>query len=423
MSELPCLLHAIVSRESRENKIALLLSAGRDSVTAGIACQEAGKTIHAYTYELHGYRSHERERAEAIARHFGWKLTVVTVPTRELAADFKHLAIRLRCKKKVQFEVSYPLFHVLPAIEENEVWTGWNADDHYGNTREYMFRQARLKRQGESEKQRKEDFDAYRRSTYDEFDRKGSSHTFWKAAELASQQGKRLLDAYADPAIREHFSDFNHDQLSPPSKPTIREAFREAFSGLPERWIAKGQRLQKGGRVDELFRTLLSDPDINRFEIKYSAVSPLCQRWGAEVEANPAAFSAELDGLPQQPRASVSRSRGAGYGSYRMPDVRAASARMAFNVISTFAGGGGSSIGYRLAGGRVLMANEFVPQAARTYGINFPDVVVDQRASGKLAPVTRRSQHSWAGSAWRPVNWIFSTVLRPAVSLAQPDVE
>ena len=48
-------------------------------------------------------------------------------------------------------------------------------------------------------------------------------------------------------------------------------------------------------------------------------------------------------------------------------------------MITTFAGGGGSSIGYRLAGGQVLMANDFVPQAARTYSNNFPDVVVDQR--------------------------------------------
>ena len=56
-----------------------------------------------------------------------------------------------------------------------------------------------------------------------------------------------------------------------------------------------------------------------------------------------------------------------------------ASAAGKFTVISTFAGGGGSSIGYRLAGGKVVLANEFVPEAARTYRTNFPDCVVDQR--------------------------------------------
>jgi DNA (cytosine-5)-methyltransferase 1 len=379
MSKLLNMMKQNVSQQSREDKVALLLSAGRDSITTGVACQEAGKTIHAYTYELEGYRSREREKVESIARHFGWDLTVVTVPTLDLADDFKRLAIGLGCKKKVHFEVSHPLLYVIPEIEESEVWTGWNADDHYGNTREYVFCQARLKRQGASDEQRKEHFDVHRRSTYEEFDRPESSHTFWKAAAICSQHGKRLLDAYADPAIREYFADFDHDQLSPLSKPVIGEAFSEAFSGLLEKLIAKGQRLQKGGRVDELFRTLLPNTDINRFETKYEATSPLCQRWGAEVESNPFAFSAEFGALPQQTRAAVRRSEDAGYKSYRMADVRAASGGRAFTVITTFAGGGGSSTGYRLAGGQVLMANEFVPQAARTYSNNFPDVVVDQR--------------------------------------------
>jgi PP-loop superfamily ATP-utilizing enzyme len=79
MSKLLSLMKQSVSRQSREDKVALLLSAGRDSITTGIACQAAGKAVHAYTYELDGYRSHERERVESIARHFGWELTVVTV--------------------------------------------------------------------------------------------------------------------------------------------------------------------------------------------------------------------------------------------------------------------------------------------------------------------------------------------------------
>jgi asparagine synthetase B (glutamine-hydrolysing) len=174
-----------------------------------MACQEVGKEIRAYTYELDRYRSYERERVESIARHLGWELTVVTVPTRDLAADFKRLAIGLRCKKKVHFEVAFPLLYVIPEIEEEEVWTGWNADDNYGNTREYLFCQARLMRQGASNEHRKQHFDAHRRRTYEEFDRAGSSHTFWKAAAICAQHGKRLLDPYADPAIREYFADFD----------------------------------------------------------------------------------------------------------------------------------------------------------------------------------------------------------------------
>ncbi len=40
------------------------------------------------------------------------------------------------------------------------------------------------------------------------------------------------------------------------------------------------------------------------------------------------------------------------------------------NVVSTFAGAGGSSTGYRMAGYRVLLANEFVPIAQESYAAN-----------------------------------------------------
>lgn len=48
------------------------------------------------------------------------------------------------------------------------------------------------------------------------------------------------------------------------------------------------------------------------------------------------------------------------------------------NAISLFAGGGGSSTGYRMAGYRMLYANEFVPAAAETYSANArPGTIVD----------------------------------------------
>lgn len=48
------------------------------------------------------------------------------------------------------------------------------------------------------------------------------------------------------------------------------------------------------------------------------------------------------------------------------------------NVVSTFAGGGGSSTGYRMAGFRVLYCNEFVPAARETYSANMaPHTIVN----------------------------------------------
>jgi DNA-cytosine methyltransferase len=377
MSELLTLLCKSIERRSKDHRVGLLLSAGIDSLSTAIALRELGKQIQAYTYEVDGYHSFEREKVEAIAAHYKWPLKIVSIPTRNLAEDFKRLAILHRCRKKVQFEVLFKFLYVMPELEEREVWTGFNADDHYGNNRSAVLDQARLTRGCVNQTDRKSAFDEYRRTVYNESDEPESSHTWRFARELAAGHGKELLDPYVDASIREFFSRFDHDQLSPLGKPIVRAQLAKQLAGLPAGSIAKGVRLQIGGRVDELFRTLLLVSDINRFEPKYTAVSQMCRRWGREVAANQGAFEAELSSLSPQPKANVRVSGVSDYRSYRMTDVKAPLGK--FKVISTFAGGGGSSLGYWLAGGRVLMANEFVQEAASTYALNFPSCVIDRR--------------------------------------------
>jgi len=64
------------------------------------------------------------------------------------------------------------------------------------------------------------------------------------------------------------------------------------------------------------------------------------------------------------------------YDPYTVEDVKRASAEKKFSVISCFAGGGGSSTGYRLAGGDILLVNEFVEEAIASYKQNYPDTPV-----------------------------------------------
>jgi DNA (cytosine-5)-methyltransferase 1 len=61
---------------------------------------------------------------------------------------------------------------------------------------------------------------------------------------------------------------------------------------------------------------------------------------------------------------------------YYLDDVINASSQNLFNVVSLFAGGGGSSTGYRLAGGNVLAINEFVEAAQETYKANYPETYI-----------------------------------------------
>ena len=64
------------------------------------------------------------------------------------------------------------------------------------------------------------------------------------------------------------------------------------------------------------------------------------------------------------------------YIPYTVKDVKDASSRKDFTVISCFAGGGGSSTGYRLAGANILLINEFVEEAIASYKKNYPDTPV-----------------------------------------------
>ena len=64
---------------------------------------------------------------------------------------------------------------------------------------------------------------------------------------------------------------------------------------------------------------------------------------------------------------------------YRVPSMAeiAAVPWNGYNAISTFSGCGGSSLGYKMAGFRVLWANEFVPAAQEVYRLNHPGTILN----------------------------------------------
>ena len=61
------------------------------------------------------------------------------------------------------------------------------------------------------------------------------------------------------------------------------------------------------------------------------------------------------------------------YYRYTLDDLKKSSDRKLFTYISFFAGGGGSSCGYKLAGGDCKFVNEFQQVAVDTYLANWPD--------------------------------------------------
>lgn len=62
--------------------------------------------------------------------------------------------------------------------------------------------------------------------------------------------------------------------------------------------------------------------------------------------------------------------------NYNLDLVHKLSNQKLFDVVSLFAGGGGSSTGYRLAGGNVLAINEFIEAAQKVYAKNYPSTYI-----------------------------------------------
>jgi DNA (cytosine-5)-methyltransferase 1 len=73
---------------------------------------------------------------------------------------------------------------------------------------------------------------------------------------------------------------------------------------------------------------------------------------------------------------------------YTLDFVHERSQMKLFDVVSLFAGGGGSSTGYRLAGGNVLAINEFIEAAQQAYAKNYPNTYIFKedvrRLTGKM---------------------------------------
>ena len=55
-------------------------------------------------------------------------------------------------------------------------------------------------------------------------------------------------------------------------------------------------------------------------------------------------------------------------------------------VVSTFSGCGGSCLGFKMAGYRVLWASEFIPAAAEVYRANHAGTILDTRDIRKIQP-------------------------------------
>ena len=125
-----------IADKAKSKDVALLLSSGLDSLVVGLAAQEAGLNVHAYTFQMGDNQSFDSKHAEIVAGKLDWPFTLVKVPTstRALIKAWPILHANYECVKKRDYECAYPMFYCYSAIAKDgfdTVLSGLVADGYF----------------------------------------------------------------------------------------------------------------------------------------------------------------------------------------------------------------------------------------------------------------------------------------------------
>lgn len=173
-----------------------------------------------------------------------WRFVGITIPKNRLIEDFHNL-VRLGCKKKTQFECTFPFLYIYPQIKENYVLSGWAADGYYG-----LSKKAMIHYKGDN-------FDEFRDNYFKEENQAGY---IWHN-KVAEMNNKKLITPYLTTPVKEFFYRHNHEQLNKPfQKHHVRNGFYE-FNEIDK--VENHLNLQLGAGVDKLFGTLLNNREVN----------------------------------------------------------------------------------------------------------------------------------------------------------------
>lgn len=238
----------MVDRESSEDHVAVLLSAGTDSITCGLAAQRLGKKVTGYSMFINGKQTSDSLGAKDVAEHFGWDFVPVDVPVDNIEQDFFTLVNKYNCKKKTQVECTWPFLYVYPLIKEKEVLSGVAADGWYGVS----------KRASIHFKHTKELFDTFRNDYFGAPNPAG----VLQQRQLAEEYGMKLIAPYLDDDVASWMMQHDWDFFNKPyQKAPIHDAFHE-IKALKRR---KHENLQLIAGIPDYFEKLLDNKEINLY--------------------------------------------------------------------------------------------------------------------------------------------------------------
>ena len=237
-----------VNKESNEDHVAVLLSAGTDSITCGIAAMRLGKRVTGYSMYINGQQTSDSLGAKDVAAHFGWGFVPVDVPVSNIEEDFFTLVKKYNCKKKTQVECTWPFLYVYPRIQEKEVLSGVAADGWYGVS----------KRANIHFKHTKELFDKFRNDYFGAPNPAG----VLQQRQLAEECGMKLIAPYLDNDVgkwmmRHDWNFFN--------KPYQKSVIHDAFPEIKAFKRRNHENLQLIAGIPDYFEKLLDNPKINLY--------------------------------------------------------------------------------------------------------------------------------------------------------------
>lgn len=255
------LLENSISKLSKDDEVAVLLSGGVDSISVAFAAHRLGKKVTGYTFHLKDRPSYDSTKAVQVCRNMGWNCVDTEVPTDNLHDDFLTLTNDIKCVKKTHYECCFPFLYIYPNIREQEVLAGLGADGYYGVSKKACIHY----------KTPKSKFDEYRNQHYLPQNLGGKQwHT-----RVAEKFGKTYLTPYVDDDIRDYFFQFDWFEINKPfEKHHVVTSFPE-FKQIGK--VNKHTSLQLCAGVDVAFEALLDDPIINFKNRK--RIMDVCRDW------------------------------------------------------------------------------------------------------------------------------------------------
>ena len=365
-----------LAKSNTRKEVPIFLSGGADSTLCALVAQSLGLKPVCVVFKRQGTESKDFDQALKTCDILGWKCHPVEVPDQDPKDVFLRLIREYGVNRKTELEVLYPFLFMLDKAKElgfEKIVCGFNPSPDSAA--------------------------AERRNRKDPVE-------FWRWVvenNITSAASKKVVQVYKDAGIivccplqgiefKKTLVGLTYADLNKPyNKSVYKNCFPEIFNQLGMMKV-RNASLQKHGKLENFFEPIIHDPEINFKGYKTTDVKKCLTHIVAlhakEIPQHSLSDRAHRLWVKGETRNYTDARKRIVYEKYFLKDVIKSSSRKLFTVVSTFAGGGGSSTGYRLAGGDVLAINEFVPEAVRTYSENFPDTFVDHN---DIRTITRRN--------------------------------